>query len=98
MPGQSSLRPVDLQRAVEIERDLPVVAHQGQRLALEYPEVGRIAQVIVLPGIAIDHEQIEPGLRHGVDEARLALLGEHRRYGGCGDGGGQNFTGTNLSL
>jgi hypothetical protein len=96
--GAIELRPVDLQGTVEIKRDLPVVAHQRERLAFQDAEIGRIAQVIVLPGIAVDHQQIEPGLRHGVDEARAALLREPGRHGGKGDGGGQNFTGTNLSL
>ena len=52
---------VGLQRAVEIERDMAVAAHDRERLALQNAEVGGIAQVVALPGIAVDQQHVEAG-------------------------------------
>ena len=52
---------VGLQRAVDVERDVAVAAHQRQRLAFEDAEVGGVAQVIALPGVAVDQQHVEAG-------------------------------------
>ena len=44
------LGPLRLERAVEIKRDLPILAQERQRLSFKDAEIGGVAQVIVLPG------------------------------------------------
>src|SRR5262249_927800 len=74
---------VDLQRAVEIERDMAVGANERERLAFERREIGRLAQVLAVPGIAIDKKHVDAGIRHGGKEALLAVVLDHRLVGSC---------------
>ena len=80
--GAFGVRALGLERAVEIERHLAVGAHDRQRLALEDAEIGGIAQVVVLPGVAVEQENVEAGFRHGLAQA-LPALGEDRRHAGA---------------
>ena len=71
------LRAVDLERAVEIERGVAIVAHQRQRLAFEDAEIGGVAQIVALPGIAVDQQRVEARFRHCLDQTRSAVVGNH---------------------
>ena len=77
--GTIQLRAVDLERTVEIERDVTVIAHERQRLAFEDAEVGGVAQIVALPGIAVDEQRVEAGVRHGRDETCPAIVSDHDR-------------------
>jgi hypothetical protein len=81
-PGAFGFRPLGLERTVEVECHLAVGARDRQRLALEDGEIGGIAQVVVLPGVAVEQENVEAGFRHGLAQAPPAL-GEHRRHAGA---------------
>ncbi len=56
---------------------MAVAAHDRERLAFQDAEVGGVAQIIALPGVAVDQEHVEPGLLHRVGEALAALVGDH---------------------
>ena len=75
--GAVERRAVGLQRAVDIERDVAVAAHDGERLALEDAEVGRVAQIVALPGVAVDQHRVEPGFAHRVGETLDPLSRDH---------------------
>ncbi len=68
---------VGLQRAVDVERDMAVAAHDRQRLAFEDAEVGGVAEIIALPGVAVDQQRVEAGLLHRVGQALAAFVGDH---------------------
>ena len=53
---------------VEIKRHLAVAPDDGNALALENAEVGGVAQVVVLPGIAVQHDRVEAGPLHGLGQ------------------------------
>src|SRR5438477_11291712 len=71
---------VDLERAVEIERDMAVGAHQRQRLALKNAVVGGVAQVVALPGVAVDQQHVDAALRHRRQQAPLAIGMDHQSF------------------
>ena len=66
------LRAVGLERAVEVERDA-VLADDGDRLPFQDAEVGGVAQIIVLPGVAVEDEHVGAFLRHLLQQPRLAI-------------------------
>ncbi len=74
--GAFQRRAVGLDRAVEIERHA-VLAHHGQRLAFQDAEVGGVAEIVVLPGVAVEQEDVDPLARHLLQEPRPAVCG-HR--------------------
>ena len=51
--------------AVEKQLDLACRRHQRDAVAFENAEVGAVAQVIALPGIAVKHHLRDAGLAHG---------------------------------
>ena len=67
----------------------PSLAHDGQRLAFEDAEVGGVAQIVALPGVAVDQQGVEPGFAHRVGETLDPLPRDHGslRLGddACGD-------------
>ena len=74
MPGHSSAARSASSGAVEIERDA-VLAHDRERLAFEDAEIGGVAQVVVLPGVAVEQEDVEPLPRHLLQQPRPAIAG-----------------------
>ena len=68
---------VNLERAVEVEGDMAVIANECQRLSFENTEVRGVTQIIALPGIAIDQQHIEAGFRHHPDETCPAIVSDH---------------------
>src|SRR2546430_4447752 len=63
-------------------RDLTVTGVQTCALPIfQDAEVGGVAQVIVLPGVAVEQEGIEAGVRHGLGKTRPAM-GKDRGHAG----------------
>ena len=75
--GAIQFSTVNLERAVEVESDMAVVANERQRLSFDYTEVRGVTQIIALPGIAIDEQHIEAGFRHRPDETCPAIVSDH---------------------
>src|SRR5437016_3193961 len=73
-------RAVDLERTVEIERGLAVSANQRQRLALKNAVVGGVAQVVTLPGIAVDQQHVDAALQHRRQQPPLAIGVDHQSF------------------
>ncbi len=73
------LRTVGLDGAVEVERDA-VLADDGEPLPFQNPEIGGVAEIIVLPGVAVEKEHVGAFLRHLFHQPRLAItIHSHRR-------------------
>ena len=64
-------------RAVEKKLGRAVGLHHGDAVAFEDAEVGDVAQIIALPGIAVDHQLVDAGLRHGGEQTSAPLLRQH---------------------
>ena len=56
-------RAVGLDGAVEIERDA-VLADDGEPLPFQNAEIGGVAQIVVLPGVAVEDEHVDALPRH----------------------------------
>ena len=70
------LRALGLGSAIEIKLGCAVGRDQRDAVAFENAEIGAIAQVIALPGIAVKHEVIDAGLPHRRSEPLPPLLAE----------------------
>ncbi len=70
-------RAVDFERRVEIERDSAAALGDRQPLAFEHAEIRDIAQIIALPGIAIDENRVEAARFHRLVEPRSAIIRDH---------------------
>src|SRR5580692_8255569 len=46
-------------------------------MAFENAEIGAVAQIVALPGIAVEHHVADAGLAHGGHEALATFLREH---------------------
>ncbi len=66
-----------LDRAVEKQLDLAVGRDDRDAVPFEDAEVRRVAQVIALPRIAVEHHLGDTGLRHGGEQAAAALVPQH---------------------
>ena len=60
-----------------MELDGPVGRQDRDAVAFEDAEVGRVAQVVALPGIAVEHHLVDAGLRHSGDEALAPFVLQH---------------------
>ena len=62
--------------AVEEQFGRAVGRHHRDAVAFQNAEVGDIAQIIALPGIAVGDDRIDPGRRHGIEQASAPLVGK----------------------
>ncbi len=76
-PRRLAFGALDLGRAVEEELHLAVAGHDGDAVSLQNAEIRRIAQVIALPGIAVDDERVDPRLRHRLGDTTAPFLPQH---------------------
>ena len=58
-----------LDDAIEEQFDVAVDGDQRDAVTFEDAEIGDVAQVIALPGIAVEHHVADAGLAHGGHEA-----------------------------
>ena len=63
---------VGLDGTVDIECDA-ILAHDRERLAFEDAEVGGVAQIVVLPGVAVEQQDVEPLAHHLLQQPRPAI-------------------------
>ena len=63
--------------AVEEKLGRAVGRHQRDAVTLEDAEIGGIAQVIALPGVAIEHHVLDAGIRHGCEQMSAPRLRRH---------------------
>ena len=61
--GAFECRAVGFQCTVEIERNA-VLAHDGKRLTFQDAEIGGVAQIVVLPRVAVEQQRVEALARH----------------------------------
>src|SRR5262249_61047065 len=64
-------------RVVEEKLEGPAGCHECDAVALEDAEIGRIAQVVALPGIAVEHDVLDAGIRHGGEQMSAPRLRQH---------------------
>ena len=76
-PGTSSLGALGFGGAVEKKFDLAVGRDQRDAVAFEDAEIGAVAQVVALPGVAVEHDVVDAGLAHGGHEALAPFLRKH---------------------
>ena len=62
--------------AVEKKLGGAVGRHHHDAVAFQDAEIGGIAQIIALPGIAVEHHVLDARLRHGGEHASAPLLGQ----------------------
>ena len=63
--------------AVEEKLDRAVGRHDHDPVTLEDAEIGGIAQVIALPGVAVENDVLDPCIRHGAEQTSLPLARQH---------------------
>ncbi len=78
--GRLRLGALGFRGAVEKQLDRAVGRHQRDAVAFEDAEIGAIAQIVALPGIAVEHEVLDAGLGHGGEHASAPLLGQQHAY------------------
>ena len=63
--------------AVEKKLDTAVRGNQRHAVAFENAEIGAVAQIVALPGIAVEHHVADAGLAHGGHEAPAPFFRKH---------------------
>ena len=72
--GTGDARPIRLRRAVDQDLCLAVDQHDRQRIPLDRREIGGVAQIVAMPGVAVDHDSVESSLGHRRFEPGSAFL------------------------
>src|SRR6185437_674478 len=75
--GRFELGALGLGRAVEEQLDRAVGQDEADTVAFEDREIRGIAQIVALPGIAIDDQRLDPALRHGLRQSLAPILRQH---------------------
>ena len=76
-PRRFDLGALGVGGAVEKQFDLAVGRDQRDAVAFENAEIGAVAQVIALPGIAVEHHVADAGLAHGGRKAPAPFFRKH---------------------
>jgi hypothetical protein len=75
--GRLRLGALGFDRAVEKKLGRAVGRDQRDAMALENAEIGAVAQIVALPGIAVEHHRLDAGLSHGTEQTSAAFLSQH---------------------